>query len=335
MFKKLFCIVLIISLCASVMSFASCKKEDEPVRLEIATTTADLLGTEGYMTDEEAIRGLYEAGFKYIDLSMYTTLTPDSLYMQEDWRTAVLELKEVADELGMKFVQAHSPNGNPLNSAELEDLLAKTIRSIEICGVLGIENIIVHAGWQDGLTKDQWFEANKAFYNKLLPTAEKCGVNILCENSTSSNMGFMYYIYTGADMREFIEYVDHPNFHGCWDTGHANVEMDDQYEDIVALGDEMYAIHYVDNMGKADTHLMPYFGTMNPEPIMKALQAINYKGYFTLECTGEKRAKGVWLGPEIPALEDVDLRSMTRIEEERMLYDIAEYILNTYDMLAK
>ena len=42
---------------------------------------------------------------------------------------------------------------------------------------------------------------------------------MLCENSTAKNLGNQYYINTGADMREFIEYVNHPNFHGCWDMG--------------------------------------------------------------------------------------------------------------------
>ena len=39
---------------------------------KIATTTGDLKGHSGYETEEKAIRGLYEAGFRYIDFSMYS-----------------------------------------------------------------------------------------------------------------------------------------------------------------------------------------------------------------------------------------------------------------------
>ena len=31
---------------------------------------------------------------------------------------------------------------------------------------------------------------------------ERCGVNVLCENSTKSNMKDQYFINTGKDMRE-------------------------------------------------------------------------------------------------------------------------------------
>ena len=51
---------------------------------------------------------------------------------------------------------------------------------------------------------------------------EKYGVNVLHENSTSANMPW-YYPKTGADMREFCDYVDHPLFGACWDTAHGNL----------------------------------------------------------------------------------------------------------------
>ena len=50
-------------------------------------------------------------------------------------------------------------------------------------------------------------------------------------------MGGRYFINSGRDMREFIDYVGHPLFHGCWDTGHANCEGA-QYEEILALASD-------------------------------------------------------------------------------------------------
>ena len=163
-------------------------KDTPATRWEIATTTSDLKGKSGYYTDEKVLRGLHEAGFKYIDFSMYSFARND-VYMSDNWRDEALKLKAVADELGMEFVQAHSQGGNPLSSSESEFIVQATIRSIEICEVLGIKNTVVHAGWGSGLSKEEWFAKNKAFYERLLPTAEKCGVNILCENSTAANMG--------------------------------------------------------------------------------------------------------------------------------------------------
>ena len=80
--------------------------------MKIATTTGDF---RCYCsTDEERIRELHRAGFRYIDLNMYS-FTPGSIYMQEGWRAEVKRLKDLAESLGMKFVQAHSQGGNPLS----------------------------------------------------------------------------------------------------------------------------------------------------------------------------------------------------------------------------
>lgn len=257
--------------------------------------------------------------------------------MQSDWATKIAELKDYADSLGMTFVQAHSQGGNPLtdNQSEYDTLVAMTLRQIEICGALGIENIVVHAGWHAGYSKQQWFAANKAFFDTLLVKGAECGVNILCENSTSKNMGNLYYINTGADMREFIEYVNNPYFHGCWDTGHANCEGA-QYDDIIALGDEMYAIHFNDNTGTSDSHIIPYFGTMNSFSVLRAISDIGYSGYFTFECDGSPRTNNNWRGSnDLPILSEKTISQLSndRLGQEKLMYQMGEDLLSSYDML--
>ena len=147
--------------------------------MKIATTTGDF----GFYcsTDEARIRELHRAGFRYIDLNMYR-FTPDCAYMQDDWRGAARKLKDHADSLGMQFVQAHSQGGNPLSEdeAHVNFLVDATVRSIEICQILGIKNTVVHSGSAQDITKEQWFEINRKFYQKLFPAMECCGVNVLC-----------------------------------------------------------------------------------------------------------------------------------------------------------
>lgn len=304
--------------------------------MKIATTTTDF----GFYckTDEERIRELHRAGFRYIDLGIYG-ITPDAPYMRSDWKDTVYRLKEVADELGMTFVQAHSPIGNPLSDDQehVDMVIKSTIRSIEVCQILGIKETVSHGGKIDGITKEQFFERNKAFFEKLFPTMEKCGVNVLCENSSTVNSGKKYALKTGKDMREFIEYVDHPLFHGCWDTGHANQEGP-QYDHIVALGEHLHAIHYNDNHGVTDDHLIPFFGRLNHDEIFNALIDVGFKGYFTLECvwtlikfdqiTGKRNRfekEGVPLKLSEPQL-------FMQQHLEKLLYDTAKYMLTQYDL---
>ncbi len=301
--------------------------------MKIATTTGDF---SFYLkNDIDRIRELKKAGFKYIDLDMYT-FTPDSPYMKEDWRDAVTALKEEAKRLDMTFAQAHSQGGNPLseNPDEADFVLKATLRSIEICAALGIKNTVVHPGPIRGGSKEDWFEQNREFYKKLFPAMEKFGVNVLTENSTKANMGTMYWANSGKDIVEFLRFADHPLLHACWDTGHANCEGS-QYDDIMTLGDELYAIHYNDNRGRNDEHLLPFMGTLNHDEVINALIDVKFGGYFTLECPSAITKKDYWLGRRRDFERDTRLSEPQLFMQQRLevlLYETAKYILTSYDI---
>ena len=299
--------------------------------MKIATTTGDF--SKYYTNDIDRIHGLHNAGFRYIDLDMYT-FTPDHVYMNDGWQKAVNELKNEAERLGMTFVQAHSQGGNPLDPDpdHVEFLVDATVRSIEICEMLGIKNTVVHSGFAKEMGKEEWFEKNRAFYQKLFPAMERCGVNVLIENSTAANMKERYFTNSGKDMIEFLRFVGYPLLHACWDTGHANCEGS-QYDDIITLGDELYAIHYNDNHGKRDEHLIPYLGTLNHDEVINALTDIGYKGYFTLECCSSLISKEYWLGGRRDFDRDTRLAEPPLFMKDRteaLLYDTAKYMLESY-----
>lgn len=294
----------------------------------LATTTSDF----GCIKDhKERVRCLHRAGFHYVDLSMYTIFEGDPLF-GDGWRVYACELGELARDLGVKFVQAHSPNTNNLAGEEgFADALEKTNRAIEICGMLGIPNLVVHAGWDRAIAeRDLWFEKNRTFYQALFPTMERCGVNVLCENSTKANMPTWYYLNTGVDMRAFIDYVDHPRFGGCWDTGHANIEGA-QYQEILAIGDKLYGIHFNDNRGKQDEHIIPFMGTMNVDEVMSALKAIGYRGAFTFECDSPLRPQQYWLGNRRAfegTLSEPPLH--LKMQMEKFMFEVGKCILTTH-----
>jgi len=298
--------------------------------MKLATTTEDF--GRFCTSDEARIRELHRAGFRYIDLSMYR-FTPECEYMQDHWRDAVMKIKNLAEELGMQFVQAHSQGGNPFSDdpAHVDFLLNATIRSIEICEILGIKNTVVHGGPQEGLEREAWLIKNKAFFEKLFPAMERCGVNVLCENSTQANR--RYYSITGQDLRQIVEFIDHPQIHVCWDTGHANCEGN-QYDDILALGKELYAIHYNDNHGAADDHVAPFLGNMNHDEVIRALIDAGYRGYFTLECTSSlKPEKKRRTFPKQDALLKLSAPQLfMQRHMEAMLYDTAKWMLQEYDV---
>jgi sugar phosphate isomerase/epimerase len=271
--------------------------------MRLASTTGDF--GRFFECDKARVQAVTDAGFRYLDLSLYQGDQPNWKYMEPDWLDKILELKEYTEGLGATFMQAHAPGSflDPMmhDEEDVQRFIDCTIRSIEICQLLGIKNTVSHNGCAEGISKEQWFEQNRAFCQRLFPVMERCGVNVLCENSTKANMGDRYWINSGKDMREFIKYVDHPLYHGCWDTGHANCEGS-QYDDIMALGEDLYAIHYNDNRGKQDEHVAPFLGTLNHDEVMHALIDVGYNGYLTLECNSSLRPPRYWLGDSRAAL---------------------------------
>ena len=301
--------------------------------MKIANTTGDLARYN--ISKFEKVRILHDAGFRYIDLSLYQEKYPDSFSLAENWKDNIKRLQDYAHSLGMEFVQAHSVGGNPLNKdGSYEMLLKSTIRSIEVCGMLGIKNTVVHSGVMSGIGKEEYFERNLEFYKLLFPYMEKHNVNVLIENGTKANQRDDYFFFTGKDMKEFIDYAGHPLLKACWDTGHANIEGH-QYEDIMTLGKDLHAIHFNDNRGKGDEHIMPFLGTMSMDEVMHGLIDSDFDGYFTLECDSSLRPFKYWQGDRRDYKLDNRLQNPPLCLAEAMesvLYKTAKYILEQYGL---
>lgn len=73
---------------------------------------------------------------------------------------------------------------------------------------------------------------------------------------------------------------DHLGF--CYDSGHENCFHQDA--DCLSLyGNRLFAVHLDDNFGDADTHLLPYDGTVNWNSIKEKLKKCESIDYLTLE----------------------------------------------------
>lgn len=299
--------------------------------MKLASTTCDF---DRYVKSySEKVRLLSKAGFRYIDLSLYTVAPDDELLLDADWERNLDALLGYAGTHGLSFVQCHSPDTNPLDPSQFDRAVAWNLRAIEICGRLGIPQMVVHSGWDPGATRDEWYVRNKRFFEKLFDAMEKYHVHVLHENTTNANMPW-FYPKTGAEMRAFSEYVDHPLFHSCWDTGHANIEGS-QYDEIQAIGNDLYGVHINDNRGMQDEHVIPYFGTVNMDEILHALADVDFRGPFVFEAGSTLRHSDCWLGRRHTYAKDTRLAEPTLAMQqslERLMYEIGRHILTTYDL---
>ncbi|MCQ2432463.1 MAG: sugar phosphate isomerase/epimerase [Clostridia bacterium] len=313
--------------------------------MKLATTIGDFLR---FAPDAAGAVRMYEGtGFTHLDYSFYNAIYAGSPFMGEHWMDEVKAAGAAAEALGFDFVQAHSPGNNPFSEKEDFDTVVKgNIRSIEACGYLGIRNIVVHSGFSwdyrypDG--EAAYFEANRKFYEALYPAMEQHGVNVLIENSAHANMGGQYFFMTGKEMSDFIRYCSHPLLHACWDVGHANMQNPDQYGDLIALGDDLRAVHIQDNMGRTDDHLAPFMGTLDVDSVMRGLfdsGFVSRGGYFTFECDNVLSRAGSWPNyrnafsgdkAKIPGATAAMKRAAIG-----MLYEIGKGILEAYDCFEK
>lgn len=284
----------------------------------------------------DRVKILEDVGFRNIDVSFFREGTPQSVFMQDNWTEYADSMKNYADSHGMKYVQAHCPNGNPIiKDANYDMLLASTIRCIEVCGRLGIKNAVFHAGWEAEISKQEFHERNIEFLNKLIPTLEETGVTLCYENLQPRKHINRFLFYDAKDLLDFFELVNHPLVQACWDTGHANiVGFESQYEEIVKLGDHLRAVHIQDNRGNADDHLLPYMGTINYDAVMNGLKDINYSGYFTFEGSSVVRFDNNVLYPRRKFEKDTRALNPTvdiQIAMLRLSYEIGKRILTAYD----
>lgn len=300
--------------------------------MKLANTTAEF--ESFFKSPIDSVKAMHRSGFTNIDLSFFSECKPDSVYLQDDWRTIVDELKAYGDNNGVTYVQAHCPTGNPLSMDASYDLMLRAqIRSLEVCGLLGIKNAVIHAGSAPGIGREEFYERNRAYIQKLIPTLEAAGVTLCVENSATVNRPGVFYFVDGRELKQFLDYVDHPLVHACWDTGHANLEGP-QYDEILKLGDHLRAVHINDNFGKLDDHVLPFMGILNMDEVMTALLAIDFKGYFTFECDTTMRLDRNRLYPRRGFSRETRLASPNLAIFEAMVrttLEIGKQILTAYD----
>ena len=278
---------------------------------------------------DETLERLHDIGYRYADIGLGGS---DKFSKDEkEWKTAVSNLAETAAKRGIKFVQAHSPNYRITDESRSEVEYFMTQRSIEICDMLGIENVVVHTGYNPANDKDAYFEKNRNYYRQFFPLMEKTGVNILVENTLRYHISKGgYYLLKGTDYVEFLEYVNHPLLNAVWDTGHGSAEGC-QYENVTAIGKYLKGLHVHDNNGLSDQHAMPYTGVLNLDALISGLIDIGYKGYFTYETTYPLIPGG--RAKRIPFEKDKRLFDPTpemQIAAEKLLFTIGKCALEAY-----
>jgi len=107
---------------------------------------------------------------------------------------------------------------------------------------------------------------------------QSIGVNYTFENLP----GYHAICSDVAELANLLEKTAAPNTGMCFDTGHANMVGDAPA--MLAQGNShVKYIHFSDNSGLADEHLMPTQGTLDIDAIAATINKIGYNGTVMLE----------------------------------------------------
>lgn len=255
----------------------------------------------------ESLRILHSQGWESFELSCEHIGMLD-----QGGDAAVAEYARVRDELGVSVNQCHctiTVDVASPDAARRASDLAQMHRDLDICGALGIRNMVIHpGGWMECGSAAEvraLDDLRRAAFTELAAHGERVGVRLAIENVTDFGKGVWGHRRFGAIVEELlglIEEIGSPALGICLDTSHANIMGLNQPAAIHTCGDKLIALHISDNDGSGDQHRTPGYGTVDWPGIMTALREINYPGDFNLEIPGELRV-------EHPAREVVDLRS--------------------------
>ncbi len=172
-------------------------------------------------------------------------------------------------------------------------MVLATKRSIEACRMLGIPHIVIHYPRREP-DKQLFYKNSIGFFKLFEEDTEKYGIDILVENSSDGWGAPGYLLRTGKEMIDFVKEAGIPRLHINWDTGHANVQGCNQYDEVMTMGSELRALHVQDNYGNADSHVMPMCGTTNYDDLIRGLIDSGYKGDFTFEGGNTLRRSNSW-----------------------------------------
>lgn len=244
--------------------------------------------------EEEAIKLLASAGFDALDFSCFDMLRDEnSPKLKSNYREYAKKLLNIANQYGVYFNQAHAPfpSSKP-DEAFTEMAFERILRCIEMCSILGVENVVVHPKqhlkYSEKGNPEKLLEMNLQFYNRLIPYCRDYNVHVAAENMWQYDDNQIISHSTCSKKEEFKQYlslIDSPWIVGCLDIGHANLMGDDIPQFIHTLGSKLKCLHIHDTGHNVDLHLLPYtvIGEDKWDGILKALAEIGYTGDLTFE----------------------------------------------------
>ncbi len=236
---------------------------------------------------DEMLRQCAAAGFRYLDFGFAELSLVSKRFHSKEWRQEIQEYINLAEELGLQFVQAHATIFDYCNVDKEYDREEELfLKSIQGAGMMGASWLVVHPSSYlvDGRIHPDTHQKNVDFLRKYADIAAKEGIGLAVENMWGrTKAGEKPYCLDPVELLGLIEDVNCENVKICWDVEHGSIEKLDQRKALHMLGEHIVATHISDEAGEESIHILPYLGHADWDEILGALSEINYRGVFNFE----------------------------------------------------
>ena len=230
---------------------------------------------------ESALRLIGEAGFTHLLWSHHWNT--DFAYGKYE----LAAIKGMLKRYGLALQDVHGcANAEKCFFSPLEyqrkagiELIVNRIEMMKELGASGV--LIMHqprlkadSSPEEIAFKRRQFDSLRRSMDELIPILERMDARIALENMPGDTWEFLRYL---------LENYPPELFGFCFDSGHANIRLRDQFADCREYRSRITAIHLHDNNGQGDQHLAPFSGTVRWETVADILKNSSYSGILTFE----------------------------------------------------
>ncbi len=231
-----------------------------------------------------------DTGFREIDWMFSVDFA-----MQDDLPAAMERVKSAAAAEGLRFRFAHLPFSYPKpDDAEgWERFRTASLRAIDAAVTLGVDCAAIHPytfmnpDWKS-FSRRRELPAAREFLAPYCEYAHKAGLPLAIENMRGAGQKAPQTIKRfGMEIEDIVDLADDMDEGVCWDTGHGNISMQEQYGAITYIGKRLREVHLNDNYGEDDIHIPIFTGLVDWSAVARALKDVGYAGAlnFELNCS--------------------------------------------------
>ena len=209
------------------------------------------------------------------------------------WGPGTLEMAHAAmATVGLPIWSTHGATGIKGWEFDVEGAVERMGDQIRRAGALGIGHITYHTMVNDTMREAPAIVAEKRarftarfhdLFGRLVQIAEPAGVSINVENIEGE---FDSAYRTVEDILMITEPVGSDAMGVCLDSGHAHMSNLLVAEMVRALGPHLKEVHFHDNLGQADRHMVVGVGSIDWVDVIRALDEIDYASPLVFEWCG-------------------------------------------------